>query len=161
MHFRLSLADHFFPTEERQFGQIRSESNEDCLQRPSSGRNPTGKVILAKCAIELLGTQMFIAPKVGEVGYIRSDESTCLDVSSSVEYSPVFFIACNPLGRQRWLIEAHTQRIVHFNSKLCITLDRRAIFLQLRKCRVEYKKQQWKFENRIWNKPLAELESQT
>lgn len=117
--------------------------------------------MLAKCSIELYGPQMFVMPRAGRRGYIRSDESTCLDVSSATEYSVVFLIACSSLSRQHWLLEPDTGRIVHANSKLCLTLERRGIFGQLRKCKptlsTTAKRQQWTIADRVWAEPLAEL----
>ncbi|KAI2810439.1 polypeptide N-acetylgalactosaminyltransferase, partial [Blomia tropicalis] len=114
--------ENFFPFKDRRFVQIQSMHNHECLQRPSNGPNPTGKVITTKCALDIYGPQGFVIPVVNKPGFIMTDESVCLDVNSADEHSPVLLIACSEFDRQKWTIHPKTNFIVHQKSKLCLTL---------------------------------------
>lgn len=151
-HYALCLcfAESFFPTKERQFGQIQSAHNYDCVQKPSSGRNPTGKLITGKCAIEVYGPQMFVMPSSDESGYWMTDESVCLDVNSSTEHSAALLVACAEFDRQRWIYHSSSQQIVHVKSKLCLTLDKRGAFMSIRKCKDTNPRQRWNILTKEW-----------
>ena len=134
----------------RRFGQIQSLHSNDCIQKPSNGRNPTGKVITTKCAIEVYGPQNFVAPPPEREGFIMTDESVCLDVSSSNEHSSVLLIACSEFDRQKWIFREAAQQIVHHKSNLCLTLSKRGTFLSITRCRRGYNRQRWTFVDKRW-----------
>lgn len=151
--------ESFWPTATRQLVAIQSLfSSEDCLQRssPLGSLNPTGKVVMGKCAAltdqehALYGPQLFTVPTSNSEGYIMSDESVCLDVNSSAEHSPVLLIACAEFDRQRWRHEASSGQIVHVKSSLCVTLDKGGTYLVIRKCRPSSRRQKWAMQVKQW-----------
>ena len=131
--------------------QIQSMHNHECLQRPSNGPNPTGKVITTKCALDIYGPQGFVIPVVNKPCFIMTDESVCLDVNSADEHSPVLWIACSEFDRQKWTIHPKTNFIVHQKSKLCLTLGKRGSSLLLIKCRPDHNRQRWNIRDNQWS----------
>lgn len=123
------------------------------MQRPSNGANPTGKVVMSQCSIGIYGPQAFIMPLIDIVGFIKTDESVCLDVSSIKPNSAVILIACSQYNRQRWRYESNTKRIVHIKTGLCLTIDRRKSHLTISECtegRIN-KRQRWIIIEQEWH----------
>lgn len=124
--------ENFLPGAGRFFGQIRSNENEECIQRPSNRQaangimsGPVGTVDTEACSIEVYSPQLFVYTKQG---VIMSDDSVCLDVSQSPHTnSPVLMIACSELDRQRWSVDPKSGKITHIKSKLCLSLHRRSM----------------------------------
>ncbi|UXI23015.1 microtubule binding protein YTM1 [Sarcoptes scabiei] len=142
--------ENFFPNKNQSFGQIRNAFTKDCLQRPSNGPNPIGKVKMAQCSIELYGPQAFVISKPEQIDSIRTDESVCLDVSSRKPSTPVILIACSQMERQKWQYKIETSQIIHLRSKLCLTLDRTKSQLIIDECSTRNRKQQWEIIEQIW-----------
>ena len=105
---------------------------------------------MAKCSIELYSPQSFVMPVDDTAGYIQTDESVCLDVNSSHEHAPVLLIACNELQRQKWRVERNNKQIIHNKTGLCLSLDKRGTYLSIRKCKNNFRKQQWLVLDRKW-----------
>ncbi|KAH7645703.1 polypeptide n-acetylgalactosaminyltransferase 13 [Dermatophagoides farinae] len=144
--------ENFFPNTNTTFGHIQSLYSKECMQRPSNGVHPIGKVIMAKCSIEIYGPQSFIIPLTGETGYIKSDESVCIDANSKKTNASILLIGCNQLERQKWRYDSKFKQIIHIKSSLCITIDRRKTTLSLAKCLSNNNKRQaWKIISQNWN----------
>ncbi|KAH9414739.1 polypeptide N-acetylgalactosaminyltransferase [Dermatophagoides pteronyssinus] len=144
--------ENFFPNTNNTFGQIQSFYSKECMQRPSNGVHPIGKVIMTKCSIEIYGPQSFIVPSKGKIGFIKSDESVCIDANSKKTNTSILLIGCNQLERQKWRYDSKFKHIIHVKSSLCITIDRQKTTLLLAKCLQNNKRQAWKIISQNWNK---------
>lgn len=122
------------------------------MQRPSNGVHPIGKVIMKKCSIEIYGPQSFVIPSNGETGFIRSDESVCMDANAKKTDPSILLIGCNQLERQKWRYDLRFKQIIHVKTTLCITIDRRKTTLSLAKCLPNNKRQAWKIISQNWKK---------
>lgn len=150
--FFLEISENFFPNTNNTFGQIQSFYSKECMQRPSNGVHPIGKVIMTKCSIEIYGPQSFIVPSKGKIGFIKSDESVCIDANSKKTNTSILLIGCNQLERQKWRYDSKFKHIIHVKSSLCITIDRQKTTLLLAKCLQNNKRQAWKIISQNWNK---------
>jgi hypothetical protein len=110
------------------------------LQRPSSKTGqPVGKVLLAKCAIEIYAQQNFVYTKHG---YVMTDESVCLDVNEAQEDTSVMLIACSEFKRQKWKYDPLQKSLTHLQSNLCLDVTKTKI-LTLKTCSFTSKSQNW------------------
>lgn len=136
---------HFFPTKQRFFGQIKHRSTDYCVQIPSNdiGSNVVGRLELVKCVQEsFYKKQLFVYDRTG--GWLMTDDSLCIDVSQlDVDDSPatngngranVILIACSEQDRQKWRVESDDDRIRHVSSDLCLDVKGKTRYLTLRQC---------------------------
>lgn len=146
--------EHFFPTPERFFGQIKNVKLGQCVQRPNSkgdlvGKHPVGKVELEPCAIELYAAQTFVYTKKG---FIMTDESVCMDVAEQRKNAPILLLACSEMKRQKWKYDPMTKKITHVLSGLCVDVfDRTQKTLILDECKEESRGQRWDMVALDWH----------
>lgn len=144
--------ENFLPNEKRFFGKIRNKKNGKCFVRPSSKsyHQPVGRVVLEECAFTYYAMQHFVFT---EDGFVKTDESICLDSPESRAETSVVMIACNGLNRQKWRYDPKTQAITHKATKLCLDLpDRRGPQgVTLRQCSGA-RSQRWLMESVDWKK---------
>ncbi|BES96786.1 polypeptide N-acetylgalactosaminyltransferase [Nesidiocoris tenuis] len=131
---------HFFPTEDRFFGRVRSLVKDKCLEKPTgkgSLNQPMGVAVLSTCSrIEPPPLrQMFVIPMVktsnaakGSVeGPLMTDEAVCLDAPDKDDSSltpRVKIMACSGMKRQLWRHDPQTKWIQHIPTGLCLDLPR-------------------------------------
>lgn len=145
--------EHFFPTRDRFFGQIRSEKLDECLQRPNAEGGPSnnhvGKVDLDKCAIGTYSPQCFVYTKQGT---IMTDQSVCLDVIGMDGKRPsVLLLACSGQTRQKWRYSPKEKLVRHHQTNMCLNINRRR-HLFLDKCSF-VTSQRWSFVPIAWYEP--------
>lgn len=116
--------ENFLPNENRFFGKVRNKKSGKCFVRPSSKNyhQPVGRVVLEECALTYYAMQHFVFT---EEGFIKTDESICLDSPESKADTNVVMIACNDLQRQKWRYDPKSQVIVHKASRMCLDLPSR------------------------------------
>ncbi|XP_029843377.2 polypeptide N-acetylgalactosaminyltransferase 1 [Ixodes scapularis] len=116
--------ENFLPNDNRFFGKVRNKKSGKCFVRPSSKNyhQPVGRVVLEECALTYYAMQHFVFT---EEGFIKTDESICLDSPESKADTNVVMIACNDLQRQKWRYDPKAQIIVHKTSRMCLDLPSR------------------------------------
>lgn len=133
---------HFFPSKNRFFGQIKHQSSGYCLQTPSNdiGSSNVGRIELMKCIQDsFYKKQLFVYDKQG---WIMTDDSLCIDVSQldtdesliANDRANIILIACSEQERQKWKIEFEANQIRHLLSNLCLDLKNKTRYLTLRPC---------------------------
>lgn len=138
---------HFFPMEDRFFGKIRNKKSNKCLQSPRTKTfgQPYGPATMSDCILELYAPQLFV---VTPEGYIKTDDSVCLDAIEFKDGSEVRIMACNTLKRQKWTIS--NGNVVHSLSGKCLDLPDKGDGLVVRECLSGSRSQLWTLENVQW-----------
>ncbi|CAH0754017.1 unnamed protein product [Bemisia tabaci] len=119
---------HFFPKDNRFFGQIQHIASNKCLKKPSgkgSLNQPVGPAIIEPCIKSDTPslTQIFVKDQ-GE-SFIGTDDSVCLDVpprENEQTQIGVRFVACSFLPTQRWKYNEKTQQLEHADSGMCLDI---------------------------------------
>ncbi|XP_058791669.1 polypeptide N-acetylgalactosaminyltransferase 3-like [Phymastichus coffea] len=115
--------DHFFPKDDRFFGQIVHSSSNKCLMRPLSKgvySQPSGLVAIQDCISPPNLGQMFIMRKDG---VIMTDESVCLDApekDTRHNKPKVKLMACSGYASQKWEYDENDSVIRHVPSGMCL-----------------------------------------
>lgn len=81
-------------------------------------------------------------------GYIKTDDSVCLDAVEYKDGSEVRIMACNTLKRQKWKVL--NGRVKHGVSGKCLDLADKGEGLVVRDCLDGSRSQQWSLENVAW-----------
>jgi polypeptide N-acetylgalactosaminyltransferase len=138
---------HFFPMEDRFFGKLRNKKANKCLQSPRSKAfgQPYGPALLSDCIVELYSPQLFV---MTPEGYIKTDDSVCLDAVEFKDGSEVRIMACNTLVRQKWKIDSGM--VKHIMSGKCLDLANKGEGLVVQECLDGSRSQQWTLENVEW-----------
>jgi hypothetical protein len=133
--------------EDRYFGKIRNYKSSKCLQSPRTKTfgQPYGPATISDCIVELYSPQLFV---ITPEGYIKTDDSVCLDAVEHKDGSEVRIIACNTLKRQQWTIDGGIIR--HKLSNKCLDLASKGENLVVRECLDGSKSQQWVLEKVEW-----------
>ncbi|XP_046394938.1 polypeptide N-acetylgalactosaminyltransferase 1 [Ischnura elegans] len=128
--------EHFFPMDDRFFGQVRQHNGDTCLQKPPGGvRQPVGHLAVGKCAdhtnvsssLSVLLQQLFVFTPSGAV---MTDESVCLDSSVTTQQLEkpnlrVTMLACTGTNRQKWVYDKTARSLVHSSTGLCLDVQSR------------------------------------
>ncbi|RWS08150.1 polypeptide N-acetylgalactosaminyltransferase 13-like protein [Dinothrombium tinctorium] len=142
--------EHFFPTKDRFFGQIRNIFLGECLQKPNSDGGPSsgssGVAELARCGLELYAPQCFVYTKRG---VLMTDDSLCLDVSNAYSGPTVLLLACSQHKRQQWKYNAFENSFKHLESNLCLDVYPNTRTLTLKQCD-QSKTQRWQMRSQEW-----------
>ncbi|XP_014231804.1 polypeptide N-acetylgalactosaminyltransferase 1-like [Trichogramma pretiosum] len=114
--------DHFFPKDDRFFGQIVHGSSGKCLMRPLSKggySQPLGFVSQQDCIAPPSLAQMFVMTKTG---FVQTDESVCLDISEkeSRHKPKVKLMTCNGSPGQTWFYDDTNKVLKHVASGMCL-----------------------------------------
>lgn len=113
---------HFFPKDDRFFGRIRNEDEDQCLIKPigkGTLNQPMGTAKLNYCLKEDNLIEMFVFTPEGAV---MTDESVCLDAPEKITAveGKVRIMACSGFKRQRWKYDEKTRTLVHVASNRCL-----------------------------------------
>ncbi|XP_011503411.1 PREDICTED: polypeptide N-acetylgalactosaminyltransferase 3 [Ceratosolen solmsi marchali] len=115
--------DHFFPKDDRFFGQIVHASSKKCLMRPMTKgvfSQPSGFVAYQDCILPPNLGQMFVMTKDG---VIMTDESVCLDAperDNRHEKPKVKLMACSGFASQKWKYHKEEKVMQHISSGMCL-----------------------------------------
>uniref|UniRef100_A0A0K2VIY1 Polypeptide N-acetylgalactosaminyltransferase n=1 Tax=Lepeophtheirus salmonis TaxID=72036 RepID=A0A0K2VIY1_LEPSM len=117
---------HFFPTQNRFFGEIIHFSTNKCIKKPHSSpalSQNNGPALMDSCTSKFSVTELMV---FSEDGHIMTDESVCLDslnAEDEIEAS-VRFQSCNESNRQLWKYIQSNKTIMHLKSKKCLSHPR-------------------------------------
>lgn len=152
--------EHFFPSPDRFFGQIKSIASGECINKPGQtmgstlkaigvvGTSPVGKLGIEKCTIDPYPGQSFVYTKKG---YIMTDDSVCFDVTSGGAGNFVLLLACSEMRRQKWRYDLDTKQFIHIESDLCLTLESKSYkFVTIDTC-TDTETQKWDLISVHWN----------
>lgn len=115
--------EHFFPQDDRFFGQIVHVATKKCLMRPVSRglySQPSGYAVLESCAPKpMLNQMMIITPN----GVVMTDESVCMDApehDTKNQTPKVKITACSGHAKQKWKYSEKTKMFLHVSSGMCL-----------------------------------------
>ncbi|CAG9767267.1 unnamed protein product [Ceutorhynchus assimilis] len=113
---------HFFPKEDRFFGQIKNIGEDLCLLKPERkglSNQPMGLATIDRCLNDDIEDELFVMTKEG---FIMTDDSICLDAPEREGLGPskVRIMACSAYSRQKWVYNEKTQELRHLTNQKCL-----------------------------------------
>ncbi|XP_045477118.1 polypeptide N-acetylgalactosaminyltransferase 13-like [Harmonia axyridis] len=145
---------HFFPSKDRFFGQIRNVATDWCLIKPDTkgiSNQPVGLATVEPCLRKNVTLEMFVMTKDG---FIMTDDSICLDApeANTTTSGKVRIMACNGASRQKWMYVKETKELRHVTNQKCLDVpdtSKSADALVIQDCNGE-NSQKWNLDAVKW-----------